>query len=172
MGPAPWDPAGWAPFGGGVIGNTGGSGPSIGGSSPPPRAQLKQFGTTRRSSYTRPSPPPSSSGLGHHPLKVAARVRIPLGVPTQGRRSGPLRRPFVVLRDSFRLGRPRWDISGIRAPRLAGSRRGRVADRPGHRSQRGTTGTRGRCRCAGGAGLRGRWPRRSPGDVAVCARGG
>jgi hypothetical protein len=25
--------------------------------------------------------PPSSSGLGHHPLKVAARVRIPLGVP-------------------------------------------------------------------------------------------
>ena len=24
--------------------------------------------------------PPSSSGLGHHPLKVAARVRIPLGV--------------------------------------------------------------------------------------------
>ena len=29
---------------------------------------------------------PSSSGLGHHPLKVAARVRIPLGlleIPTQ-----------------------------------------------------------------------------------------
>jgi hypothetical protein len=25
---------------------------------------------------------PSSSGLGHHPLKVAARVRIPLGVPS------------------------------------------------------------------------------------------
>ena len=25
--------------------------------------------------------PPSSSGLGHHPLKVATRVRIPLGVP-------------------------------------------------------------------------------------------
>ena len=24
--------------------------------------------------------PPSSSGLGHHPFKVAARVRIPLGV--------------------------------------------------------------------------------------------
>ena len=23
---------------------------------------------------------PSSSGLGHHPLKVAARVRIPLGL--------------------------------------------------------------------------------------------
>lgn len=28
-----------------------------------------------------PHQPPSSSGLGHHPLKVAARVRIPLGVP-------------------------------------------------------------------------------------------
>ena len=26
--------------------------------------------------------PPSSSGLGHHPFKVAARVRIPLGVRT------------------------------------------------------------------------------------------
>ena len=26
---------------------------------------------------------PSSSGLGHHPLKVAARVQIPLGVPTK-----------------------------------------------------------------------------------------
>ena len=25
--------------------------------------------------------PPSSSGPGHHPFKVAARVRIPLGVP-------------------------------------------------------------------------------------------
>src|ERR1041384_679166 len=30
--------------------------------------------------YARPPWPPSSSGLGHHPLKVAARVRIPLGV--------------------------------------------------------------------------------------------
>ena len=28
-------------------------------------------------------PPPSSSGLGHHPFKVAARVRIPLGVRRQ-----------------------------------------------------------------------------------------
>ena len=27
--------------------------------------------------------PPSSSGLGHHPFKVTARVRIPLGVPGQ-----------------------------------------------------------------------------------------
>ena len=27
-----------------------------------------------------PTRPPSSSGLGHHPFKVAARVRIPLGV--------------------------------------------------------------------------------------------
>ena len=26
-----------------------------------------------------PTPPPSTSGLGHHPFKVAARVRIPLG---------------------------------------------------------------------------------------------
>ncbi len=38
-----------------------------------------------RDGATDPRPlagkPPSSSGLGHHPLKVAARVRIPLGVP-------------------------------------------------------------------------------------------
>ena len=38
--------------------------------------------------------PPSSSGLGHHPFKVAARVRIPLGVREikQGRTSqfGPV----------------------------------------------------------------------------------
>jgi hypothetical protein len=27
---------------------------------------------------------PSSSGLGHHPLKVEARVRIPLGLPFFG----------------------------------------------------------------------------------------
>ena len=30
----------------------------------------------------QPESAPSSSGLGHHPLKVAARVRIPLGVRT------------------------------------------------------------------------------------------
>ena len=30
--------------------------------------------------YT-PTRPPSTSGLGHHPFKVAARVRIPLGAP-------------------------------------------------------------------------------------------
>ena len=28
--------------------------------------------------------PPSSSGLGHHPFKVVARVRIPLGVRIGG----------------------------------------------------------------------------------------
>jgi hypothetical protein len=35
--------------------------------------------------------PPSSSGLGHHPFKVAARVRIPLGVPDhRGQTRGPV----------------------------------------------------------------------------------
>ena len=38
--------------------------------------------------------PPSSSGLGHHPFKVAARVRIPLGVP---RPRGQTRGPVVKL---------------------------------------------------------------------------
>jgi hypothetical protein len=31
---------------------------------------------------------PSSSGLGHHPLKVEARVRIPLGLPGKGAGQG------------------------------------------------------------------------------------
>jgi hypothetical protein len=31
---------------------------------------------------------PSSRGLGHHPLKVATRVRIPLGLPTKYQFSG------------------------------------------------------------------------------------
>ena len=37
--------------------------------------------------------PPSSSGLGHHPFKVAARVRIPLGVQVislSKNKSGPV----------------------------------------------------------------------------------
>ena len=63
------------PFGGGVIGNTTGSGPVIEGSSPSPRAPAASaHGGDRRSA-------PSSRGLGHHPLKVATRVRIPLGLP-------------------------------------------------------------------------------------------
>ena len=33
-----------------------------------------------RSRADRTARPPSSSGLGHHPLKVATRVRIPLGL--------------------------------------------------------------------------------------------
>ena len=63
------------PFGGGVIGNTTGSGPVIEGSSPSPRAPAASatcHGDHRSA--------PSSRGLGHHPLKVATRVRIPLGL--------------------------------------------------------------------------------------------
>ena len=63
------------PFGGGVIGNTTGSGPVIEGSSPSPRAPAASVtchGDHRSA--------PSSRGLGHHPLKVATRVRIPLGL--------------------------------------------------------------------------------------------
>ncbi len=45
--------------------------------------------------------PPSSSGLGHHPFKVAARVRIPLGVQhidlVVGRLGELLRGPVVKL---------------------------------------------------------------------------
>ena len=66
------------PFPGGVIGNTTGSGPVIRGSSPCPGACGAAAGTIGN----RRSTAPSSSGLGHHPLKVAARVRIPLGLLT------------------------------------------------------------------------------------------
>src|SRR6185436_15232615 len=60
------------PFGGGVIGNTAGSGPVIGGSSPPPRALA-----------------PSSSGLGRRPLKAVTAVRIRSGLlETQVERPG------------------------------------------------------------------------------------
>ena len=44
----------------------------------------ESFGRPRRPDMlSRPPKPPSSSGLGHHPLKVATRVRIPLGVPAE-----------------------------------------------------------------------------------------
>ena len=89
---------GLAPMGNGVIGNTAVSGTVIQGSSPCSPAQAAHFARsegrpTRRPSlvfgWHQPGPlvvcwgyrAPSSSGLGHHPLKVAARVRIPLGLP-------------------------------------------------------------------------------------------
>ena len=93
--------------GDGVIGNTAGSGPAIGGSSPPPR--------TRR--YAAPARgtrgahlPRSSSGLGRHPLKVVARVQIPYGVPRSVRRARlgrSCRRIRGRVRRSRRAGRPR-----------------------------------------------------------------
>ena len=36
--------------------------------------------SSRRSNQKPATPAPSSRGLGHHPLKVATRVRIPLGL--------------------------------------------------------------------------------------------
>ncbi len=54
-------------FGGGVIGNTTGSGPVIEGSSPSPRA---------RADASQPRLVPSSSGPGRRPLKPVTPVRI------------------------------------------------------------------------------------------------
>jgi hypothetical protein len=68
------------PFGGGVIGNTTGSGPVIQGSSPCPRANETSPSGVRTLGLRSTFMVPSSSGLGHHPLKVEARVRIPLGL--------------------------------------------------------------------------------------------
>ena len=44
--------------------------------------------------------PPSSSGLGHHPFKVAARVRIPLGVRLVNYRPRPLSSPLSLARST------------------------------------------------------------------------
>ena len=60
-------------LGGGVIGNTTGSGPVIEGSSPSPRAKV---------GYHPPKWAPSSSGLGRRPLKPVTPVRIRSGLPT------------------------------------------------------------------------------------------
>ena len=60
-------------LGGGVIGNTTGSGPVIEGSSPSPRAKV---------GYHPPEWAPSSSGLGRRPLKPVTPVRIRSGLPT------------------------------------------------------------------------------------------
>jgi hypothetical protein len=112
----------WTPLGNGVIGNTAVSGTVIQGSSPCSPALRKPagrpaFGVFRRRRArfgewggVRPGwrswwrlvvcwsyLAPSSSGLGHHPLKVAARVRIPLGLRRKPR-SEPL---FGVARWFF-----------------------------------------------------------------------
>ena len=63
-------------FGGGVIGNTTGSGPVIGGSSPPPRARTRPGHRQRCTA----SLAPSSSGLGRRPLKAETAVRICSGL--------------------------------------------------------------------------------------------
>jgi hypothetical protein len=89
------------PFGGGVIGNTTGSGPVIEGSSPSPRAGRRD-GIAVRSTTSRGlgyallhapylvaqvacrsvthAAPPSSSGLGRRPLTAVTWVQIPSGV--------------------------------------------------------------------------------------------
>ena len=69
------------PFGGGVIGNTTGSGPVVGGSSPPPRAhRCIAIGVSA----------PSSSGLGRRPLKAETAVRICSGLPHATRSADPV----------------------------------------------------------------------------------
>ena len=92
-------------MGNGVIGNTAVSGTVIQGSSPCSPASFEGRPAGRPSIVFPaapggwwPSPPlvvcwgylaPSSSGLGHHPLKVAARVRIPLGLPKKPHKRPP-----------------------------------------------------------------------------------
>ena len=86
-----------------------------------PLAQLAEQGTFNPkvvgSIPTRPTienRPPSTSGLGRHPFKVVARVRIPLGAPRDP--SEPLRHPTGRLRCV--RGRPaaRWRAAAAQPP--------------------------------------------------------
>ena len=77
-------------------------------------------------SHQEPSPltsqPPSSSGLGHHPFKVAARVRIPLGVRSS--HHGPVVQFGVHAGLSSRRSRvqiPSGPPCRLRAPRSGSS---------------------------------------------------
>src|SRR5947208_8631255 len=54
-----------------------------------------------RLAATLARPPPSTSGLGRHPFKVVARVRIPLGASSSPKEIRPLRGHD----DLFRLSR-------------------------------------------------------------------
>jgi hypothetical protein len=118
------------PFGGGVIGNTTGSGPVIEGSSPSPRAGrtavTPRFDPEPTSVSLRPArpscgrasvAPPSSSGLGRRPLKAVTAVQIRSGV----------RFPQVIHREvRSRRGRPSSSEPAAVALRL-GEPLGRVA---------------------------------------------
>ncbi len=65
--------------------------------------------------------PPSSSGLGHHPFKVAARVRIPLGVRrsvSAKAESGPVVKleftpPCQGGGRGFKSRRDRWGVFSL-----------------------------------------------------------
>ncbi len=94
--------------------------------------------------------PPSSSGLGHHPFKVAARVRIPLGV--QHISPGPVVKSGVHAGLSSRRSRvqvPSGPLGGRRKAAFAterlvtpASRHGRVAQLAEHAPEkRGVTGS-------------------------------
>src|SRR5204863_1184777 len=75
-----------------------------------------------------PTMAPSSSGLGHHPLKVAARVRIPLGllmsyavdfvnVSTVGLESSPVAEALAGLRaNEARYFKNKYDHTFILEP--------------------------------------------------------
>ncbi len=111
--------------------------------------------------------PPSSSGLGHHPFKVAARVRIPLGVRTHNS-PGPVVKSGVHAGLSSRRSRvqvPSGPLQGRREAALCaervpvlGARHGRVAQLAEHTPEK--------------RGVRGSTPRstteKAPGRSQIC----
>ena len=137
-------------LGSGVTGNTAVSGTVIQGSipcSPAHRTAGRPRGAGRSPFPGRWRPSgalvvcwgysaPSSSGLGHHPLKVAARVRIPLGLPRNPRSEAlsgvPLPVSGSVANDMRMVHSGRNDEGVPRTPR-GGLGAARVSrDRPGH----------------------------------------
>jgi hypothetical protein len=77
--------------------------------------------------------PPSSSGLGHHPFKVAARVRIPLGVHITT--TGPVVKSGVHAGLSSRRSRVQVP-SGPQRHRCARARRQRADGRVAQSAER------------------------------------
>ncbi len=77
--------------------------------------------------------PPSSSGLGHHPFKVAARVRIPLGVHINT--TGPVVKSGVHAGLSSRRSRVQVP-SGPQRHRCARAQRQRASGRVAQSAER------------------------------------
>ena len=84
--------------------------------------------SARAPSYPPPAGPPSTSGLGHHPFKVAARVRIPLGA------SGPAQPSGIGLVARVRRARGAAKARAVQTPVGTSESGSNVAQLPARRT--------------------------------------